>query len=85
LPRKPKKTTMPFTSVENLGYTIFMGKMFKCDYGEINCVKCIRYLVVKGKDIILCPKFHTLEKHVGMTKTIQNKPHSKARRKGSLM
>lgn len=26
LPRKPKKNTMPFTSVEDLGYTIFMGK-----------------------------------------------------------
>jgi hypothetical protein len=42
--------------------------MFKCDFGEINYVKCIVYLVVKGKDIILCPKFHMLEKHVGMTK-----------------
>jgi len=42
--------------------------MFKCDFGEINYVKCIVYLVVKGKDIILCLKFHMLEKHVGMTK-----------------
>jgi hypothetical protein len=59
--------------------------MFKCDYGEINYVKCIVYLVVNVKDIILCPKFDTLEKHVGMTKTIQDKPHSRARRKGVLM
>jgi hypothetical protein len=26
LPRKPKKNTMPFASVEDLGYTIFVGK-----------------------------------------------------------
>jgi hypothetical protein len=59
--------------------------MFKCDYGEINYVKCIGYLVVKGKDINLCPKFDTLENHVGMTKTIQDKPHSRVRRKGRSM
>jgi hypothetical protein len=26
LPKKPKKNTMPFASVEDLGYTIFVGK-----------------------------------------------------------
>jgi hypothetical protein len=80
-----KTTAMPFAIVGDLDYTIFLGKMFKCDYGEINCVKCIVYLVLKWKDIILCLKFHTLDKHVGMMKTIQDKPHSRARRKGRLM
>ncbi len=38
-------------------------------------MKCIACLDVKGKDVILGPKFDMLEKHEGKTKTIQNMPH----------
>jgi hypothetical protein len=32
-------------------------------------------LDVKGKDVILGPKFDMLEKHAGKTKAIRNMPH----------
>jgi hypothetical protein len=41
--------------------------MFKNEIGDINRVKCIVCLDVKGKDVILGPKFDMLEKHVGKT------------------
>jgi hypothetical protein len=58
--------------------------MLKNDLGDINCVKCIVCLDVKGKDVILGPKFDMLEKHVGKTNTIKNMPHLE-RRERSFM
>jgi hypothetical protein len=49
--------------------------MLKSDYGEIHRVKCIVYSIMKGKDVILGPKFDTLEKHARKTNAIQNMPH----------
>jgi hypothetical protein len=49
--------------------------MLKSDYGEIHHVKCIVCSTMKGKDVILGPKFDTLEKHVRKTKAIRNMPH----------
>ncbi len=49
--------------------------MFKSDFGEINYVKCIVCLTMKGKDVILGPKLNTLEKHVRKTKTVRDMPH----------
>jgi hypothetical protein len=49
--------------------------MLKIDYGEIHCVKCIVCSTMKGKDVILGPKFDTLEKHAKKTKAIWNMPH----------
>lgn len=47
-----------------MGYTQFSWvEMFKNDLGDINRVKCIVCLDVKGKDVILCLKFDMLEKH----------------------
>jgi len=49
--------------------------MLKSDYGEIHRVKCIVCSTMKGKDVILGPKFDTFEKHARKTKAIQNMPH----------
>ncbi len=58
--------------------------MLKSDLGNINHVKCIVCIIVKGKDVILGPKFDTLNKHEGRTKVVQDMPHL-GRRKGSFM
>jgi hypothetical protein len=38
-------------------------------------MKCIFYLFVKGKDVILGSKSNTLEKDVGKTKVIHDMPN----------
>jgi hypothetical protein len=48
---------------KNLGYIVPWVEMLKIDYGEIHRVKCIVCSTMKGKDVILGPKFDTLEKH----------------------
>lgn len=58
--------------------------MLKSDLGDTNHVKCIVCSIVKGKDVILGPKFDTLDKHVGKTKVVQDMPHL-GRRKWSFM
>jgi hypothetical protein len=49
--------------------------MLKSDFGEINYVKCIVCLAMKGKEVILGPKSDMFEKHVRKTKVIQDMPH----------
>ncbi len=44
--------------------------MFKDDSREINLVKCIVCLAMKGKGVILSSKCNTLEKHAKKTKVI---------------
>jgi hypothetical protein len=49
--------------------------MFKDDYGEINCVKYIVCLSMKGKDVIFNLEFNMLEKHARKMKVVWNMPH----------
>ncbi len=49
--------------------------MLKSNSSEIHRVKCIICLTMKGKDVILGPKFDMLEKHARKTKAIRNMPH----------
>jgi hypothetical protein len=49
--------------------------MLKNDFQDINYVKCIVFLAMKGKEVILGPKLDTLEKHARKTKVIQDMPH----------
>jgi hypothetical protein len=44
--------------------------MFKDDYGEINCVKYIVCLSMKGKDVIFNLEFNMLEKHARKMKVV---------------
>jgi hypothetical protein len=58
--------------------------MLKSDLGDNTHVKCIVCIIVKGKDVILGPKFDMLDKHARKTKVVQDMPHL-GRRKGSFM
>ncbi len=49
--------------------------MFKNDFGNINNVKCIVCLTMKGKEVILGLKLNMLEKNVGKTKAVRDMPH----------
>jgi hypothetical protein len=49
--------------------------MFKNDLREINLVKCIMCLAMKGKDVILGSKCNTLKKHARKTKVIWDMSH----------
>jgi hypothetical protein len=51
------------------------AEMLKSDLGDTNHVKCIVRLTMKGKDVILGPKFDTLDKHVGKIRVVRNMPH----------
>jgi hypothetical protein len=48
--------------------------MFKGDYVEINCVKCIVCLAMKEKDVISNLEFN-IEKHARKMKVVWNMPH----------
>jgi len=43
-------------------------EMLKSEFGEIHMVKCIVCYFVKGKDVIMGPKFDTLAKHARKAK-----------------
>jgi hypothetical protein len=58
--------------------------MLKNDFGDINYVKCIVCLAMKGKEVILGPKLDMFEKHVKKTKVIRDMPHL-VKRKRSFM
>jgi hypothetical protein len=45
-------------------------EMFKGDYGEISCAKCILCLAMKGKDVIFNLEFSMLEKHARKMKVV---------------
>jgi hypothetical protein len=49
--------------------------MFNNDFGNINSVKCIVCLAMKGKEVILGLKWNTLEKNAGKTKVVRYMPH----------
>jgi len=50
-------------------------EMLKTNRGNINSVKCIVCLAIKGKKVILGLKLDTLEKDAKKTKVVQDMPH----------
>jgi hypothetical protein len=48
------------------------AKMLKSEFGEVHMVKCIVCSFVKGKDVIIGPKFDTFEKHARKAKVIHD-------------
>jgi len=48
--------------------------MLKIDFGEVNHVKCIVCLAMKGKDIILGLKFNILDKYVWKVEVVWDMP-----------
>ncbi len=57
--------------------------MLKNEFGEVHMVKCIVCSFVKGKDVIMGPKFDTLEKHARKGKAIHDMAHS-GKKKGEF-
>lgn len=49
--------------------------MLKSEFGEVYMVKCILCSFVKGKDVIMGPKFDTLAKHARKPKAIHDMVH----------
>jgi hypothetical protein len=67
-PKKPKKNYDISRKCQNIWAIQFLrAKMLKNEIGIFHHVKCLVCLCsfVKGKDMILRPKVHTLEKHAG--------------------
>ncbi len=48
--------------------------MLKINFGQVNHVKCIVCLAMKGKDIILGFKFKTLDKYARKMKLVWDMP-----------
>lgn len=57
--------------------------MFKNDLREINLVKCIVCLAMKGKDIILGLKFNILDNYVRKVEVVWDMP-SMGKKKGEF-
>jgi hypothetical protein len=84
-PKKLKNNNDAFHKCKKIWATSFLwAKMLKSDYGEVNYVKYIFCLAVKGKDVILGPKINTLDKHVGKRKKMW-RCHTLVKRKVSFM